>query len=201
MRHVPTLGKNLISLGTLDDLGYNGVFSDGELSIYRGSELVLKGIKRNTLYVFEGVTLSSFAVCVSVSHQEMTKILHMRLGHMGEKGMQFLSKRGLLSGIKIANLEFCEHCVFGKKQRSKFSKVLIADDVLDYIHSYCWGPSRVEAMGGFRYFVSFVDDKSRYTWLRLLQSKDETFKAFKQRKALVEKQQVRKIDKQRTDNG
>ena len=28
VRHVPTLGKNLISLGSLDDLGYNGVFSD-----------------------------------------------------------------------------------------------------------------------------------------------------------------------------
>ena len=72
------------------------MFSDGELSIYQGSELVLKGIKRNTLYVFEGVTLSSSAVCASVSHQEMTKIWHMRLGYMGEKGMQLLSKRGLL---------------------------------------------------------------------------------------------------------
>ena len=39
--HVPTLGKNSISLGTLDDLGYNGVLSDRELYIYRGFELVL----------------------------------------------------------------------------------------------------------------------------------------------------------------
>ena len=35
--------------------------------------------------------------------------------------------------------------------------------VLDYIHSGCWGESRVESMGGFGYFVSFVDDKFRYT--------------------------------------
>ena len=28
MRHVPTLGKNLISLDTLNDFGYNGVFSN-----------------------------------------------------------------------------------------------------------------------------------------------------------------------------
>ena len=34
VRHVPALGKNLISLGTLDDLGYTIVFLDGELSIY-----------------------------------------------------------------------------------------------------------------------------------------------------------------------
>ena len=68
VRHDPALGKNLISSSTLDDLGYNGVFSDEELSIYKGSELVLKDIKRNTLYVFEGLTLSSSAVCASVSH-------------------------------------------------------------------------------------------------------------------------------------
>ena len=105
---------------------------------------------------------------------------------MGEKEMQLLSKRGILSGIKVANLEFCEHCVFGKKYRSKFSKgAHITNDVLDYIHSD-WGPSRAEGIGGFRYFVSFVDNKSRYTWLRLLKSKDEVFKAFKQWKALVE---------------
>ena len=56
-------------------------------------------------------------------------------------------------------------------------------------------------MRGFRYFVSFVDDKSRYTWLTLLKSKDEAFKVFKQWKALVENRQDRKIKKLRIDNG
>ena len=49
-------------------------FSDGKLCIYRESELVFKGIKINILSVFEGFTLSSFAVCVSLPHCEMTKI-------------------------------------------------------------------------------------------------------------------------------
>ena len=85
---------------------------------------------------------------------------------------------------------------------SKFSKgAHITDDVLDYIHSDCWGPSRVEGIGGFCYFVLLVDDKSRYTWLRLLKSKNEIFKTFKQWKALVEKRKDRKIKKLRTDNG
>ena len=88
----------------MDNLGYNDVFSEGELSVYSGSELALKGIKRNTLYVFKGATLSSFAIYASVSHQDTTKIWHMRLGYMGEKGMQLLSKKILLSGIKVANM-------------------------------------------------------------------------------------------------
>ena len=95
VQRVPALGKNMISLGALDDLGYNnGELSDKELSIYKGSNLVLEGIRRNTLHVFKGVTLSSFAVCASVINQVMINIWHIRLGHMGEKGMQLFSKIG-----------------------------------------------------------------------------------------------------------
>ena len=57
MRHVPALGKNLISLGTLDDLGFKGEFSNGEVSVFKGSNLILKGVKVKSLYVFQGVTL------------------------------------------------------------------------------------------------------------------------------------------------
>ena len=49
--------------------------------------------------------------------------------------------------------------------------------------------------------MSFIDDKSRYTWLRLLKSKDEAFKAFMQWKALVENRQGMKIKKLLADNG
>ena len=76
----------------------------------------------------------------------------------------------------------------------------ITDVVINYIHSNCCGSSRIKGMGGFRYFVSFVDEKSRYTWLRLLNSKNEAFKAFKKWKALVEKRQDKKIKKLRTYN-
>ena len=50
--------------------------------------------------------------------------------------MSILSKRGLLNGQKIGKLDFCEHCVFGKQCRVKFS---IANHrtkgTVDYIHS------------------------------------------------------------------
>ena len=54
--------------------------------------------------------------------------------------------------------------MFGKKHKSKFSRdAHITEVVLDHIHIDFWGPSKVEGMGGFRYFVSFIDDKSQYT--------------------------------------
>ena len=45
VRHVPALGKNLISLGTLDNLALKGEFSNGEVSVFKGSTLILRDIK------------------------------------------------------------------------------------------------------------------------------------------------------------
>ena len=54
--------------------------------------------------------------------------------------MQILSKRNFLSGHKVKNLDFCEHCVSGKLLRSKFPKkgVHRTKGTLDYIHMDCW---------------------------------------------------------------
>ncbi|KAG6387152.1 hypothetical protein SASPL_152337 [Salvia splendens] len=57
----------------------------------------------------------------------------------GERGMQILSKRDFLSGHKVKNLDFCEHCVFGKLHRNKFPKKVVhrTKGTLDYIHMDC----------------------------------------------------------------
>ena len=49
VRHVPTLEKNLILLGTLDDLGLKGEFSNGEVSVFKGLDLILEAIKDKSL--------------------------------------------------------------------------------------------------------------------------------------------------------
>nr|GEV02602.1 ribonuclease H-like domain-containing protein [Tanacetum cinerariifolium] len=51
------------------------------------------------------------------SKSNLTMFQHMRLGHVSEKGMVVLIKWGLLGSHKVANLEFCEHCVIGKQKR------------------------------------------------------------------------------------
>ncbi|KAL1197962.1 Retrovirus-related Pol polyprotein from transposon TNT 1-94 [Cardamine amara subsp. amara] len=116
--------------------------------------------------------------------------------------MQILSKENLLCGHEVKSLEFCEHCVFGKLHRSKFSKdIHITKGTLDYIHFDCWGPARVDSLGGHRYFVSFIDDYSRKTWVIMLKHKSEAFKNFREWKTLVENQTGKKLKRLRTDNG
>jgi transposase InsO family protein len=57
------------------------------------------------------------------------------------------------------------------------------------------------SINGYVYYVSFIDDYSRKTWLCLLKSKDEVFNKFKEFKALIENLSKRKIKILKSDNG
>ena len=54
---------------------------------------------------------------------------------------------------------------------------------------------------GARYFVTFIDDYSRFTWLFLMKNKSEVFYWFKIFKAMVENQTNSKIQTLNTDRG
>jgi len=66
VRHVPDLKKNLISLGTLDANGYKFSAESGVLRVSKGSLVVMKGKKVNTLYVLQGSTVTG-DIAVSIS--------------------------------------------------------------------------------------------------------------------------------------
>jgi len=51
------------------------------------------------------------------------------------------------------------HCVLGKKTEVKFDTAIHhANEILDYMHTDVWRPSKNVSFGGKYYFVSFVDD-------------------------------------------
>ena len=55
--------------------------------------------------------------------------------------------------------------------------------------------------GGKRYFMTFIDDCTRFCYMYLLKSKDEALQYFKTYKAEVENQLERKIKRLRSDHG
>ncbi|KAG8481133.1 hypothetical protein CXB51_025928 [Gossypium anomalum] len=125
VRYVPELKRNLISLSTLDSKGYRYTAESGVLKISKGSLVVMKGQRKTCqVYVLQGSTVTGDAAVASssLSDDDITKLWHMRLGHMSENGMVELSKRGLLDGQGICKLNFCEHCVFGKQKRVRFTR-------------------------------------------------------------------------------
>ena len=56
-------------------------------------------------------------------------------------------------------------------------------------------------LSGYVYYVSFIDDFSRMTWIYFMKNKDEVFSKFKEFKALIENHTKKKIKIFRLDNG
>ena len=96
----------------------------------------------------------------------------------------------------------CEACQLGKQHRHPFlSERNVSKGLLDVIHSDVWGPAQTATIGGCRYFVTFIDDYSRHTWICPMKSKSEVFSHFLKLKNRVENETNRKIRCLRSDGG
>jgi hypothetical protein len=186
VRHVPTMFRNLISLSTLDNMGYKYFTPGGVLKVSKGSLVIMKGLMKSAnLYVLSGDTIIgtvavSFAATVTSENCSDSKLWHMRLGHMSQLGLAELGKRGLPKGYNNNELVFCEHCIFGKHKWVNFSTAIhTTKDILDYVHADLWGPSRKHSLGGCRYMLTINDDYSRRAFPYFLKHKFDAFDAFK----------------------
>jgi len=71
-----------------------------------------------------------------------------------------------LKGAGTCKLKFCEHCVIGKKTKVKFgTSTHCTKEILDYVHTDVWGPTKTASIEGNHYFVTFIDDYSRRCWV------------------------------------
>ena len=58
---------------------------------------------------------------------------------------------------------------------------------LDLIFTDVWGPSPICSQHGFKYYISFLDASSRYTWLYPMTKKSDAFNIFLQFQKYVER--------------
>ena len=161
MRYVPELKRNLISLGMLDQIGCSFKAENGCLKVSNGSMVIMKGVRRSSIYVLIGKTVIGEVAYAENQKVDKTRLWHMRLGHVSEKGLQELGKQKLLGGDKIDSLGFCEQCVLGKAKRVKFgTETHQTTEILEYIHSDLWGLSKTPTHANGRYFILIIDDFS-----------------------------------------
>jgi len=101
---------------------------------------------------------------------------------IGEKGLQILHGNAMVEGMSNFSMDFnfCENCVYGKRNWMSFpSSVKREKRVLELIHNYVFGPMSVPSLGKSMYYVSFIDEFSRNTWIHFLKKKFEVFDMFK----------------------
>ncbi|KAH9716107.1 Integrase catalytic domain-containing protein [Citrus sinensis] len=113
VRHIPDLKKNLISPGTLDQVGCSIKVEYGVMKVVRGSIVIMKWNKQNGLYVLQGTAVTGDVSILASLGLDKTLIWHLRLGHMSEKGLKILEKQGVLGDDKLGSQEFCETVSLG----------------------------------------------------------------------------------------
>ncbi|KAL8114038.1 hypothetical protein AgCh_021072 [Apium graveolens] len=90
-------------------------------------------------------------------------------GHINLRRIQRLVVDGPLSSLAVEPFPVCESCLEGKMTNRPFkAKGNRAKQLLELVHSDLCGPMNIQARGGYEYFVTFIDDYSRYGYVYLL---------------------------------
>ncbi|PKU78594.1 Retrovirus-related Pol polyprotein from transposon TNT 1-94 [Dendrobium catenatum] len=184
--HVPNLTHNLISISKLtkdnkvsisfDEHGF--VIKDGQ-----DHRPLLLGQLHNGLYRLQNV--SPDRPSAHLARQTSTLLWHARLGHPHTDVLRQLHP--LIPSLDIDTNNFhCNSCSMAKCHKLPFNKrTSSSSQAFQLIHSDVWGPAPLQSLNGFKYYVIFVDDFSKFTWLYLMHSKSETFSKFTHFYALV----------------
>jgi hypothetical protein len=197
------LKKNLISVSTLEDKGYEINFRNGRVFVRpTGSsekmDMMIR-VREEKVYKLQfqpGRALVSTTTNMGeLWHRRMTHIHFGALGHLRQAVIG-------LPKFTTERHDPCKGCAMGKYAQIPFPpSEHRSKGVLDLLHYDVCGPMSVELVSGFKYFILFIDDYSRKIWIYFMNAKDELFDGFQEFRALVENQTSRKIRVLRSDNG
>ncbi|KAL5537784.1 hypothetical protein UlMin_045380 [Ulmus minor] len=141
------------------------------------------------------------AVSALHSRIDTLELWHSHVGHASPDIVHRILKDCKVS-VKHNKDHVCSSCQYAKNHRLPFHlSNSRAASPLDLIYTDIWGPAPLLSTAGARYFILFVDDNTRYTWIFPLQTKDQALKTFIQFKQLVENQFERRIKSLQSDNG
>lgn len=202
---VPDLETNLMSVVKLTEKGVSVNFMPSGCNLLINGEIIGKAMKVGNLYCLE---VPKENVCFVKSAHEVNcqHIWHKRLGHRDSSVIPEILKKNLVENFNPVDCgihEKCESCLQGKSSRKPFPKKAErkSKDIMDLIHTDVCGPSESTTPSGNRYFMTIIDDFSRYTFVCMLKEKSEVAGKIKEFVEFAKTQFGRKPKKVRSDQG
>uniref|UniRef100_A0A7N2LKK1 Integrase catalytic domain-containing protein n=1 Tax=Quercus lobata TaxID=97700 RepID=A0A7N2LKK1_QUELO len=196
-----TMHENSLGFVSISNLFVPGVFHDPR----KGQELgtgprVGHMFPVDNLHLPHVAPVSIAAAATVVSSLPSLALWHSRLGHAPSSRVQQLEFKGLLGFVSKDNFD-CTSCQLGKQPALPFNNSeFISNSIFELIHFDIWGPSPVASIGGSRYFVVFIDDYSRYSWIFPMKSRSEILPICSNFAKMVETQFSKRIKTFRSDN-
>ena len=111
------------------------------------------------------------------SSEHLEDLWHQRFGDLSRNNLRLLRDQKLVSGMD-----------FQSAKESEFrGQATRASEILEIVHSDVCGPMQENSLGGSRYFVTFIDDKSRFMVVYFMKTKDQVLEKFKEYEAMATK--------------
>ncbi|PKU73457.1 Retrovirus-related Pol polyprotein from transposon TNT 1-94 [Dendrobium catenatum] len=202
--HVPALSHNLLSIHKLTADNNCSISFDAHgftIQDRVDQQILLRGRTRNGLYSISTPIAKIPPTALHVNNELKDSPWHARLGHPHHRILQALSR--LVPSICIPSTSvLCRSCNVGKSHKLPFvSSINTKTTPFSVVHTDVWGPSPISSINGYRYFVTFIDAHSRFCWLYLMHSKDQTLSKFIHFNNLINNFFNTKIQTLRSDGG
>ncbi|KAL0339919.1 UNVERIFIED_CONTAM: Retrovirus-related Pol polyprotein from transposon RE2 [Sesamum radiatum] len=179
--YIPNLRTNLFSVGQMMEKGYTLHFGGDSCTIYDNKDKTLKiaEVRMKEHRCFP-IHLQYMGRTAMKAQEDQSWLWHRRLGHFNFQGLKILHQKKMMTDLpQIQAIEgACEACLQGKQHKKPFPSGTSwrAKAVLELIHTDVCGPMRTPSHEQNRYFILFIDDYSRMTWVYFMREKSEVFK-------------------------
>ena len=129
------------------------------------------GIRSNKLYKLQ--LESPMELIGSTNEKDLSELWLRIMGHLHHGALRVLKK--IVTGVPELSTkqdDVCRGCILGKYSKAAYHRSSNrANSVLGLIHSDICGPMSTRYLSGAEYFVTFIDDHSRKTWIYFLRTK------------------------------
>ncbi|KAK4415342.1 Retrovirus-related Pol polyprotein from transposon RE1 [Sesamum alatum] len=173
--HVPDISKHLLSVHKFsrdNDVFFE--FHPWHFSIKdrKSKTSLLEGRCESRLYPIKASDVAALKHALVSNTTSFTQ-WHARLGHPSSQVVQSILRLNNISCAKESQLPVCNACRVAKSHQLPFtSSVHRSSSPLELIFSDVWGPAP-HSVGGFKYYISFIDDFSKFSWIYLMHDRTE----------------------------
>jgi hypothetical protein len=205
---VDSLDYNLLSVSQLCKIGYNCLFTDVGVTVFRRSDdsISFKGMLDGQLYLVDFNDNNAKLDTCLIAKSNMGWLWHRRLAHIGMKNLHKLLRGEHILGLTNVHFEkdmICSVCQAGKKvgAHHPHKNIMTTKRSLELLHMDLFGTITYTSIGESKYCLVIVDDYSRFTWVFFLQEKSQTQETLKRFLRRAQNEFGLRIKKFRSDNG
>ncbi|KAM7494813.1 hypothetical protein LguiB_029422 [Lonicera macranthoides] len=197
--HTPEIRKNLVSGYILNKAGFvqtigADLFTLTKNGVFVGKGYACDGMFKLNVDANKVVSSSAYMIC-------SFNVWHARLCHVNKRLIKNMSKLEIIPPLSLNDFEKCEFCSQAKITKTPHKSVLRETEPFELIHSDICEFDGVLMRNEKRYFITFIDDNSDFSYIYLMKNKSEAIDMFKIFSIEIENQFNKKIKGFRSDRG